>query len=83
MKRTIVLSSAFVMTLAMTLGVPATSNASSNGTQRWTHSQRVHVHGIPAAAEALSPSMVGPARDDDSDGLTRNTGECNRGCIDN
>jgi hypothetical protein len=70
----------------MALALPAAANASNDGTQKWTHAQRVgHVRMIPVTAQALSPSMVAPVlrRDDDHDGLSRNTDECNRGCIDN
>jgi len=41
------------------------------------HMQR---HAIPATATASVPAVK---IDDDSNGLTRNREECNRGCIDN
>ncbi len=84
--RTALSTSAFAIACAVALAFPAAANASNDGVQHQAHLQRVaHVHTIPASAEALSPSMIAPAmhRDDDSDGLSHNTGECNRGCIDN
>lgn len=82
MKRTVTLCSAFALTCAVA-AFPAAANASDGGTKHRTHVH--HVRTIPTSAEALSPSILAPAmsRDDDSDGLTRNTAECNRGCIDN
>ena len=81
-----ILSLVFAMTCLAALAVPAASNASSDRPQRvFAHVQRIaHRHAMPSTAEALSPSMLAPApaRDDDADGLTRNIGECNRGCID-
>jgi dihydroxyacetone kinase len=41
--------------------------------------QRAQRHAIPQTATAFVPT---PKVDDDSDGLTRNRDECNRGCID-
>jgi hypothetical protein len=41
--------------------------------------ERAHRHAIPQTATAFVPA---PKVDDDSDGLTRNRDECNRGCID-
>jgi len=82
MKRTATLFSAFALTCAAA-AFPAAANASDGGTKHRTHVH--HVRTIPASAAPLSPSVLAPAtsRDDDSDGLTRNTDECNRGCIDN
>ncbi len=83
MKRSTMTFSLFAITSAMTFAIAAPVSADTNHA---THMQRVaRHHAIPASAEALSPSMFAPAlrRDDDFDGLTRNTSECNRGCIDN
>ena len=82
MKRTVILCSALAFTCAMA-AVPAAANASNDGARRWTQVQ--YIGAIPASAEALSPSILAPAKgqDDNSDGLTRRTDECNRGCIDN
>ena len=80
-----ILSLVFAMTCLAALAVPAAANASSDRPQRVAHVQRIaHRHTIPSTADALSPSLLtpAPARDDDADGLTRNIGECNRGCID-
>jgi hypothetical protein len=41
------------------------------------HAQR---HAIPMTATAFVPALK---LDDDSDGLTRNPDQCNRGCVDN
>ena len=39
---------------------------------------------IPMTATAFAPGVTPAVKlDDDSDGLTRNREECNRGCIDN
>ncbi|RBP06292.1 hypothetical protein DFR50_13270 [Roseiarcus fermentans] len=72
--------SSFVIASAAAL---AASPAASEETHR--PAGYAHRHAIPASAEALSPSRLAPAprRDDDWDGLTRDTSECNRGCIDN
>lgn len=81
MTRSTLIFSTFAMTCVVALAAPAAANDWSGA-----HAQRAgHRHAIPASAEALSPSRLAPAyhRDDDSDGLTRNTAECNRGCIDN
>jgi hypothetical protein len=85
MKRSALTFSALAMACAMAVATSAPVNAASDEAHHPAHLQRVaHRHMIPASAEALSPSMLAPARrDDDSDGLTRNTSECNRGCIDN
>jgi hypothetical protein len=48
-----------------------------NGLHQVQHAQR---HAIPKTATAFVPAVKA---DDDADGLTRNTDECNRGCIDN
>jgi hypothetical protein len=85
MKRTVIFCSALAITFAVATAFPATANASNDATPHRTHVVVAHVHAIPSSAVALSPSILGPAirRDDDSDGLSRNTDECNRGCIDN
>jgi len=78
--------SAVMTSCAVLLIVPAAAHAASDGVRPAAHYQRVvHRHVMPASAEALSPSLLAPAvrPDDDSDGLTRNRDECNRGCIDN
>ena len=41
-------------------------------------------HAISMTATAFAPVVIPAVKlDDDSDGLTRNREECNRGCIDN
>jgi hypothetical protein len=41
-------------------------------------------HAISMTATAFAPGVIPAVKlDDDSDGLTRNREECNRGCIDN
>jgi hypothetical protein len=43
------------------------------------HVRQAQRHAIPATATAFVPAVK---VDDDSDGLTRDRDECNRGCID-
>ena len=85
MRRTTLLCSAFVMTCAVTLTIPAVAAASERAGSYAAHAQRgAHRHMIPANAEALSPRSAPALRTfDDSDGLTRDRDECNTGCIDN
>jgi hypothetical protein len=49
------------------------------------HAYRTAHSALPSSATAFAPEWIAPAmrRDDDSEGLTRNTDECNRGCIGN
>jgi hypothetical protein len=47
------------------------------------HVQRAQRYAIPMAATALVPAVPAVKIDDDSDGLSRNREDCNRGCIDN
>jgi hypothetical protein len=57
---------------------PFAAHATNNAVR---HHRALH-HGratIPATATAFVPAVK---VDDDSDGLTRNRDECNRGCID-
>ena len=58
--------------------VPFAAHATDNAVQhhRALHHERA---AISAAATAFVPAVK---FDDDSDGLTRNRDECNRGCID-
>ena len=82
MNRSILTVSTLALTCAMAFVVPA--NASGDAARGVAHVQRVaHHHMIPGSAEALSPSAPALKLDDDADGLSRNTSECNRGCIDN
>ena len=43
------------------------------------HAQQTQRHAIPKTATAFVPAVK---VDDDSDGLSRNHEDCNRGCID-
>lgn len=86
MKRFAPMVSAVLTSVAVLVLVPAAASAASDDSRPATHAQRVvHRHVMPASAVALFPLMLVPAvrPDDDSDGLTRNQDECNRGCIDN
>ena len=44
--------------------------------------QQAQRSAIPMAATALVPAVPAVKVDDDSDGLSRNHEDCNRGCID-
>jgi hypothetical protein len=66
------------MTLAMCFAVaPFAAHATPQHHHALHQAQR---HAIPLAATALFPAVKG---DDDSNGLSRNREDCNRGCIDN
>jgi len=68
------------MSLALCFALaPCGANATDNAVRhhRALHHRRA---AISATANALVPRV---RIDDDSDGLSRNRGECNRGCIDN
>jgi hypothetical protein len=71
------------MFLAMCFALtPFAAHATSNDVQhhRAVHNvQQAQRHAIPTSATAFVPAFK---VDDDSDGLTRNRDECNRGCID-
>ena len=66
------------MTLAMCFALaPFAAQATVQHHHAIHQAQR---HAIPMTATAFAPAVK---LDNDSDGLTRNRGECNRGCIDN
>ena len=82
MRPTALVFSGFVVTCA--LGISAAASASEGAKPRVAHLQRVAHHRVlPASAEALSPATPTFRPFDDSDGLSRDTGQCNTGCIDN
>lgn len=86
MKRFAPMVSAVLTSVAILVLVPATASAASDNSRPGARGQRVvHRAVMPASAVALFPSILVPVvrPDDDSDGLTRNQEECNRGCIDN
>ena len=71
-----------MMFLAMCFAfAPIAAHATTQGHHGVQHQVReAQRHAIPAGATAFVPAVK---VDDDSDGLTRNRDECNRGCIDN
>lgn len=71
------------LSVIVALCAPAGVYASSNTTSiQKHHLHRVAYVAVSPKATALVP--VAPKQvDDDSDGLTRNVDECNRGCIGN
>jgi hypothetical protein len=67
------------LALCFALTAPFAAHANDNAVRH--HRALHHEHAaISATATALVPAVK---VDDDSDGLTRNRNECNRGCIDN
>ena len=63
--------------------VPFAAHATADTAHHHRALRQVHEaqrHAIPMTATAFVPAVK---VDDDSDGLTRNRDECNRGCIDN
>ena len=82
MKRNSVLVTAFVTACVAISTAPVSADSVNDGAQHWTHARRAMHHTIPVKVEALAPvrAMRTP---DDIDGLTRDTSECNMGCIDN
>jgi hypothetical protein len=79
----------FVLTCTVPWAMPGATRASEAYTPHVAHVQRV-VHrlatatdAIPAETEALSRVAPTLRAFDDSDGLSRDRGECNRGCVDN
>jgi hypothetical protein len=69
------------MTLALCFALaPFAAHATAEHRSALHHMHEAQRHTIPATARAFVPPVK---LDDDSDGLTRNHDECNRGCIDN
>jgi hypothetical protein len=73
-------------TIPLTLCFALTAPFAAHATAQHHHAQAHHAqshqaqqHAVPVAATALVPAVK---FDDNSDGLTRNREECNRGCID-
>jgi hypothetical protein len=72
-------SAAFV--LAFSVCAPAAVYANDSAQQMSKHHVYHRVQSaIPSTATALSPTLL---RAPNSDGLSRNHEDCNRGCIDN
>jgi len=69
------------MTLAMCFALtPFAAHATASHHHAIHQAQR---HAISMTATAFAPVVIPAVKlDDDSDGLTRNREECNRGCID-
>jgi hypothetical protein len=81
-------------TIQIALYVAALSPTAANASESIAHKHRTHMHQTvdgsfnPAATALALPLAIVPATrtlksDDDSDGLTRDSDQCNRGCIDN
>lgn len=70
-------------TMSLALGfalAPFAAHATAQHHHAFHQAQQAPRHAIPLAATALVPALK---LDDDSNGLSRNHEECNRGCIDN
>jgi hypothetical protein len=69
-----------VITLAMCFAfAPIAAHATTQDHHAVHQVRQAQRHVIPKSATAFVPAVK---LDDDSDGLTRNRDECNRGCID-
>jgi hypothetical protein len=70
------------MTLAMCFALaPFAAHATAQHHHTIHQAQR---HAISMTATAFAPVVIPAVKlDEDSDGLTRNREECNRGCVDN
>jgi hypothetical protein len=69
-------------TISLAIGfalAPFAAQATTQHHYALHHAPQTQRHAIPMAATAFIPAVK---PDDDSDGLTRNRDECNRGCID-
>ena len=88
MTRTGLFFSGFVVSCAAVLAIPAVAGASEVDTpahvQRVVHHRHVNSTGaIPGGADALSAETPALRAFDNLDGLSRESGQCNTGCIDN
>jgi hypothetical protein len=68
------------LTLCFALTAPFAAHATAQHHHALHQAHQAQQHAVPVAATALVPAVK---FDDNSDGLTRNREECNRGCIDN
>jgi hypothetical protein len=71
--------SMITLALCFTLA-PFAAHATARHHEAFYQAQQTQRYAIPKTATAFVPAV---RVDDDSDGLTRNPDECNRGCIDN
>ena len=71
--------STITLALCFTLA-PFAAHATARHHDALHHVQQAQRYAIPKTATAFVPAVT---VDDDSDGLSRNPDECNRGCIDN
>jgi hypothetical protein len=70
-----------MITLALCFALaPITAQATAQHHHPLHHLRQEQRYAIPKSATAFVPAV---RVDDDSDGLSRNPDECNRGCIDN
>jgi hypothetical protein len=61
---------------------PFAAHATAQHHHALHHLQQAQRPAIPMAATALVPAVPAVKVDDDSNGLSRNHEDCNRGCID-
>jgi hypothetical protein len=74
MKKTIILTLTFVWLVAPAL-------AGSSGAKDTTVSPAAHQNGASAAQDAKAPGSAADKQDDKNKGLSRNSDDCNKGCI--
>ena len=72
---TIILATCFAV-------APFAAHATAQHHHALHHVQQAQRPAIPMAATAFVPAVAAVKVDDDSDGLSRNRDDCNRGCID-
>ena len=70
--------SMIALALCFTLA-PFAAHATARHHEAFYRVEQTERHAIPKMATAFVPAV---RRDDDSDGLSRNHEDCNRGCID-
>jgi hypothetical protein len=87
MKLSAILTPAIVFACGVALSAPAPAYASDGvaAPKHRIHVVRVAHIAVPSSATALAPDWFAPVvrRNDNSDGLSRDSDQCNRGCIDN
>ena len=62
---------------------PFAAHATAQHHRALRHVHEAQRYAIPWGATAFVPPVPAVKLDDDSDGLSRNPEDCNRGCIDN
>jgi hypothetical protein len=72
--------------LTSVISLVALVMAAASAEAQPTHKHKTHVEhftAIPWTATALVPAPAAAVRTHETDGLSRNTDDCNYGCIDN